>query len=291
MPRGLPGFVDRAALRERLRTMPMTTDHKPGTDAHQVISWLTRLHLLQGVPFAYLVPDIGMLPAESIRFFQVDRAWLEALIDGAFSVGATRATSDCGTALRALVAPVVRENLRRVRAALVGDAEPGAAPEAITGFLLRSAVVPGWPGMEVRCYADAKARSHLPLLRLERVAPALLLCLAGGLLQRVDLQEPPEGLHFGVDEAPPPSPAPWQKRLRYASGNGSAQVGSWIPGGVQPVTFRPGTTTVLHVNALAQAMAPRVWASPLPSPAKFTAAQFGLEMVETGQAVSFQVRS
>jgi hypothetical protein len=299
MPRELPGIVDRAALRERLGAMPIPQDPQPGTDEHQVISWLTSLHLLYGVPFAYLVPDIGMLPVESIRFFQVDNAWVEALIDGAFSVGAPRATSDSGTVLRATAAPAARARLRRVRTALAGDtgtgteagAEADGAPGAITGFLLRSAVVSGWPGLEVRGYADTAAQHPLPLLRLERISPSLLFCLLGGVLQRVDLQEPPESLHFGVDPAAPSSPTPWQKQLRYASGHSTTQVGSRIPGGVQQVTLRPGTTSVLQIDALAQAMTPRVWASAPPSPTSFTAAQFGLEMVEGAQWVSFQVRS
>jgi hypothetical protein len=296
MPRELPRLADRAALSERLGAAAVE-DPRPGTDEYQVISWLTRLHLLHGVPFAYLVPDIRMLPAESIRFFQVDNAWIEALIDGAFSVGATRGTTQAGAALRKAAAPAVRARLRSVRAALAEGAQASAqtrtqtsaAPEAITGFLLRSAVVSGWPGMEVHCYADTEARQPRPLLRLERVSPSVLLCLIAGVLRRVDLREPPEGMHFGVAAAPPQSPAPWQKQLRYASGNDAVAVGSFIPGAVQQVTLRPGTTTVLRVDALAQAMAPQVWAPPPPSPVRFTAAQFGLEMVEGVQTVSFQV--
>jgi len=290
MPRTLPGFVDRAALRERLQATALPDDPQPGTDEYQVVSWLTQLHLLQGVPFSYLVPDIHMLPAESIRFFQVDNAWVQALLDGAFSIGAPRGTADAGTVLRTRTAPAVRARLGRVRAALVGGEAADDAPEVITGFLLRSAVVSGWPGLEVRCYADTEGQQPLPLLRLERVAPALLFCLLGGVLQRVDLQEPPEGVHFGVDPAPPSSQDPWQKQLRYASGNATTEVGSFITGAQQPVQLRPGTTVVC-VDALAQAMAPDVWASPPPSPAQFTAAQFGLEMVEGVQSVSFQAEA
>ena len=297
MPRDLPGFVDRAALRERLGATAIPQDPQPGTDEHQVISWLTSLHLLYGVPFAYLVPDIGMLPVESIRFFQVDSAWLEALIDGAFSVGAPRATTGSGAALRAAAVPAARARLRRVRATLAGDTGAGTetdgTPEAITGFLLRSALVSGWPGLEVRGYADTEAQHPLPLLRLERISPSLLFCLLGGVLQRVDLQEPPESLHFGVESAPT-GPARWCKQLRYASGDGSILVGSWIPGRVQQVTLRPGTANVLQIDVLARAMAPQVWAPPPPPPPPpppFTAAQFGLEMVEGAQSVRFQVRS
>ena len=38
-------------------------------------------------PFHYLVPDERILPAESIRLFQVDPIWIECLVDGAFSIG------------------------------------------------------------------------------------------------------------------------------------------------------------------------------------------------------------
>lgn len=296
MPRELPGFVDRAALRARIAAMPVSQDPAPGTDEHQMISWLTSLHLLHGVPFAYLVPDIGMLPVESIRFFQVDYAWVEALIDGAFSIGAPRATDDSGAVLRAHTTSAARARLRRVRAALTGDAETGAeqgaetgGPEAITGFLLRSAAVSGWPGLEVRGYADTAAQHPLPLLRLERISPTLLFCLLGGVLQRIDLLEPPEGVHFGVETAPSSAPTPWQKQLRYASGDAGTSVGSPIPGAVQPVMLRPGTTNVLRINALAQAMDPHVWPPPPPPPAPFTAAQFGLEMIEGAQRVTFQM--
>ncbi|MYS80935.1 hypothetical protein GTZ85_12100, partial [Streptomyces sp. SID5474] len=37
-----------------------------------IVAWLDRLRLLHGVPFADLVPDERMLPAESLRLFHVD---------------------------------------------------------------------------------------------------------------------------------------------------------------------------------------------------------------------------
>ena len=54
---------------------------------NHVLQWLTRLRLLEGVPFSYIVPSNEMLPNESIRFFHVDRNWLDALVDGALSTG------------------------------------------------------------------------------------------------------------------------------------------------------------------------------------------------------------
>ena len=55
----------------------------------QTMRWLTRLRLLEAVPFQYLVPTEDMLPTETIRFFHIDRNWVDALIDGAISVTLT----------------------------------------------------------------------------------------------------------------------------------------------------------------------------------------------------------
>src|SRR5262245_19805440 len=71
--------------------------------------WLGRLRLLKGVPFNYLIPDEGMLPPESIRFFYLDMNWVDALLDGAFSIGRnlTKTEKAPGNNLDAAVMPAV----------------------------------------------------------------------------------------------------------------------------------------------------------------------------------------
>ena len=69
----------------------IVTDRDPDDGEHVVPGelrrFLARLRLLHGVPFSYLVPDAKLLPIESIRFFYIDRAWTDALVQGALSVG------------------------------------------------------------------------------------------------------------------------------------------------------------------------------------------------------------
>ena len=271
-----------------------------GTDEEQVVAWLTRLHELRGVPFSYLIPDIAMLPPDSIRFFQVDVGWVEALLDGAFSIGYVPAANGVAAAAAPAFKAAAREGLGAHRAALVetamrasvtGDSDrayaatPGA-PEALTGFLVRSAVVSSWPGIEVRGFADVAATQPLPLVRLENVAPATLLCLFGGVLARVDLQEPSEGVHFGVDRADPDG---WRKALRYADGDAAHEAGTFIDGVSVPVPMRgDGTSRVIRLADAATAMSTLVWAGPEPA-SGFTAAEFGLEMVEGIESVSFRI--
>jgi hypothetical protein len=168
-------------------------------------------------------------------------------------------------------------------AAPAARAEGDAGDGAVSGFLLRSAVVAGWPGMEVRGFADAAGTRPLPLLRLEAVSPSILLCLFSGRLAAVELREPAEALHFGVEEAD----GVLAKELRYASGDGTHAVGSFTGTSVA-VPLRSADTRVVSVAALAASMQDLVWTSPRPAGARFTAAEFGLEMVEGVQVVDFR---
>lgn len=154
-----------------------------------VNDWFTGLGTLHDVPYNYLVADERELPQPSIRFFAVDPAWMACLLDGAFSIGRVVAGKAAGDASLRSAIPV---------------------PGPMSGFLLRSPVVAGWPHLEVEGYDVAVAgnagfvppgiETHiLKLLRMERIAPDTLLCIFAGDLKTVDLHEKTEVIHFGVD--------------------------------------------------------------------------------------------
>jgi hypothetical protein len=180
--------------------------------------WLSRLKLLHGVPFNYLVPDERMLPPESIRFFYVDMNWVDALIDGAYSIGRNLAVKPSGKKTLAQVKDavtheLVRPDVNRSAASIRSDAL-GQPPidmdfsQVISGFLLRSEIVQHYPGLGVNAYLDGQAPDQtqtptlMPILRFERLGPAsdTLLCLLVGDVYRVDLHEAPEQLHYGFDD-------------------------------------------------------------------------------------------
>ena len=155
-----------------------------------VVSWLSRLRLLEGVPFPYIVPSEGMLPNDSIRFFHVDRNWLDALVDGALSVGIIDSrgalaatdvedredlyqklmtqlnereiTADSyrrSAAAYSKVKSVDFEQMRSMnnsdRFTAIGQIFSGIKYEmggSITGFLLRSSIVRDYPGLEITAY-------------------------------------------------------------------------------------------------------------------------------------------
>jgi hypothetical protein len=200
----------------------LAVDRDPDDGDHVVPGelrrFLARLKLLHGVPFSYLVPDARLLPPESIRFFYIDRAWTDALVQGALSVG-TVSSADRAQ-LEAVYPHVVAEvddTERRIRKPRNEKPLKGSSG-TITGFLLRSRAVSGWPNLHVRAYdrdvvkddaLTTAAESHpsrMKLLRLERLAPAVLLALFDGVPAVVHIEEPRQGLQFGVrmdPQAPP----------------------------------------------------------------------------------------
>ncbi len=67
-----------------------------------------------------------------------------------------------------------------------------------SGFLLRSRVVAGWPGVEVTAKTNATQDKTLPnILRFEQIADGVLFCLARGTVEEVRFREPREGITFG----------------------------------------------------------------------------------------------
>lgn len=185
--------------------------------AASIYIWLAKLKLLHGVPFRYLVPDERMLPPESIKFFNLDLNWVNALVDGAFSIGNHAAKnvenqtmmhklSDLSKPLVARQANNAARNTRpkAFKLSEVTNKDPFAP---VTGFLLRSEVVSGWKGLQVTAFdkdhypgiSDENNVKYLKTLRLEHLSDTLILALFEGQAYRVDIHEPSEGLHFGFD--------------------------------------------------------------------------------------------
>ncbi|MGE0683356.1 MAG: hypothetical protein AB7P69_20955 [Candidatus Binatia bacterium] len=145
------------------------TSSKPDIP-EEVTSWLGRLVLLYGVPFQYLMPEEDMLPRESLRFFFLDPIWMQCLVQGACSIGSNGyGDRIIDSAMNAWVQPNqpdektqaslankkaagVRDRLRKQYEDVPLPAKDAWLDWPLTGFLLRSAVVEGWRGLEVMAY-------------------------------------------------------------------------------------------------------------------------------------------
>jgi hypothetical protein len=236
-----------------------------------IVRFLARLRLLEGVPFNYLVPDAAMLPMETIRFFYVDRNWLDALVEGALSVGTVNSSDR--EQLAALY-PIVRNEVdvaeRMVRMkdadapAVDAEGRPLGVAGPMTGFVMRSKIVSGFPGLHVRAYAtdtrpddqtipemDTSA-DRVRLLRMERLAPAVLLVLFDGVPAVVHIEEPRSGIQFGVRVDPDaPNTAKALLPLRdVVHPNAGFLKESNGDDRTVPVPFRKGAPGVINIHEL-----------------------------------------
>lgn len=247
-------------------------------------SWLANLSLLRGVPFNYLVPDERLLPKESMRFFYIDPQWLACLIHGAFSVGR-----------------VTRDDHARDKATLAQLKQNPS--NFVSGVLLRSAVVAGWPDLQVDAFnhefeaesqeaQEIAADKKLLCLRQEILSQNVLLCLfAGRELKQanggavsylegdakiIDIHQKPERLHFGVDLAVDKNGSrSFSKRLRDQAGNEIADSSTPVPLRSRNVV---DIATLLNTDALKKALVSQDVLNP---------AQFAMEMIEGVQKVRF----
>ena len=169
-----------------------------------IVEWLAQTALLHGVPFSNLVPDERMLPAESIRFFYLDPNWIDAVIDGALSAGIqssrdSQFTQILRDPLHDAVDGAILEVRNKLRAVPSGGPAPALGTRA--GFVLRSALVEGWPGLEIRAWSSADSTTPMKPLRLDRVAPGVMIAIYPDTPVKVELNEPSEGLVFGMEDA------------------------------------------------------------------------------------------
>ncbi len=223
-----------------------------------IFQWLAKLKLLHNVPFRYLVPDERMLPPESIRFFYLDVNWVDALVDGAYSIG--RYTTGLGDstplynkvegALSAALHEGANTAARNIRSNIF-KAETSSNPasfETITGFLLRSQVVKGWPGLQVNAYSKDNYPADpnwdgtsLKMLRLEHLSDEVIIGIFEGETYQLDIHEPSEGLHFGFDTTAGSTADQLFKNLRSAQDGSAINIELKPDDFTQNQVFRPGT--------------------------------------------------
>ena len=222
------------------------------TDLDPVAQWLATLMLLVPVPFHALVPDERMLPAESLRVCYADANWIGAAVDGALSIALESSLQTfydavIGDTVRAAAADAVR--IRRAVATGVSPAAPGPPSAVTAAFLLRSALVAGWPNLTVRGFDQAGA--PVALLRLDRLGPSVLVGLFDGVPAAIEFAEPHEGVSYGAEEGQiglrnlrTPNPHGWELGQVIPG----ATVRLYDPAGQQPGCLRSAASRVLVLD-------------------------------------------
>jgi hypothetical protein len=269
----------------------------PATVPQCILDWMARLMLLENVPFEYLVSNRAMLPSESIRFFTIDSNWLFRAVEGAASAG----TSSSRDVLQTLtmvdqLAQKAAANASAIRTQdrlKSGAASTPASTVPVSsgtwsGFLLRSRAVEGWPGVEVT--ASDSNGNQLPLLRMDRLSPTVLLCLFKGIATKASLMEPPETLHFGIFRDDKNNPYVVLRGLGFSGQN----PGMPLSGSPQAAVAMRASTTfpgVVDTAGTAANLVTALKAKQSLSPQNiFTSAEYAIEMVRAAGVQSF-VRS
>lgn len=247
-------------------------------DDSELNDFFQSLNLLKGVPFFYIVPDEAMLPPEALRVFCLDQNWVDCLIDGAMSIGrnctidkqhdaaiypSMTESSFCGSALQ--------------RDTCFGLDCSNNAPEAVrTGFLLRSHIVSGWPGMEVKCYNNSR---ELTILKLEIIGGEILFCIADGIIDAIEFTEPAESLHFGIMEK---GGRLYKQLVSLKAGELSKSLKDELN-----IPFRSGVSGVIDIAKLAKGVQdnPNVCAKN----AAFSSLEFAVEMLNKQSVVTIKL--
>jgi len=293
-----------ATLNDPNKLTALFADNDDITVPVEVTKFLAKLKLLNGVPFNYLTPDVRMLPQESLRFFYMDTAWVDALLEGALSIGnSTSSDAIVGQAVAPMVHKAATGHAKKIRKAFLSGVKPNEIADDDnendssfsptfnpTGFLLRSEVVTGWPGLEVKGY-DSQGNS-VDHLRMDHLGEGVLLCIFNGIVTKVEIQQHPEALHFGVDDFASPDPKDYTKSFRYIDAVDGHPAGSpvdnkkTIPPLKIPEYTRTAVSSVLKIDDLAAAMQSAL-SDGISYKGPFTSAEFALEMVEGVQQVTF----
>ena len=248
-----------------------------------ITDFLGKLTLFYGLPFNYLVPNNEMLPLESLRVFEIDPDWIEMLIDGATSIGRrTGSHMEFDRMMRETRKKEAVIEANKIRARNIEgntDVVNMDSQPPVSGFLLRSGIVAGWPGLEVEAFD--KNGNPVNMVRMDRLSKDVLLCLFSGDFTTLKLKEPPEGLHFGADY----TAGVYTKELRSLKKTNFGQTidgqhSLTIP--LRKVGAGTPTSRVVNIQELQNNFIKKLKACGQSVP-PFTSAEFAVQMIETAQ--------
>lgn len=163
------------------------------TDWMRVLGWILDRMYLDNIPPHYLISDPTHLPPESLRFFHIDRNWIDAMIDGALSIANHMQCYD--SKLRTVIKKMVNAYFKTTldtgpdsktsddaNSKTSGDpgsgtsGRPGLRPQVPTyGFLLRSDICSQFPHLVVE--AEMPNLLGAPILYHKNLDNGVMLCL------------------------------------------------------------------------------------------------------------------
>jgi len=169
-----------------------------------VMSWVLDRMYLWNLPSHYFVPDPSHLPRESLRFFHIDRNWVNAMIDGGLSVGNQMQN------LQDTARGCIKDAIEKYLQTPLGEGNHAYLPQVPThGFLLRSELITKYPDLIVEApYPDSTSQTDrlkkpVTILRQENLDSSVLLSLfdrepGGADFKQLILRQPPHQQSFAA---------------------------------------------------------------------------------------------
>ncbi len=184
------------------------------------------LRLLNDIPLTYLLTDPSDLDEETIKFGVLDINWIDAYLDGAFSIGRV-CESDCQidkslkksfkankNQINYLRIPrmqkmhpnhIVKQTLLQKQK--TNDSDNVIDCSNISVVLIRSDLVKMKKELHYIGYDKDSFDKHnlkatkepLPSLRFEKISDDIMICLFSGIVDTFIIEEPSTGLKFGCD--------------------------------------------------------------------------------------------
>lgn len=155
------------------------------TDWMMVLGWILDRMYLDNIPAHYLISDQTHLPPESLRFFHIDRNWIDAMLDGALSIANHMQCYDSKirTVIKIMVNAYFKAPLDTEPDSKTDDdansktsGKPKLLPQIPTyGFLLRSDICSQFPHLVIE--AEMPNPRGAPILYHKNLDKGVMLCL------------------------------------------------------------------------------------------------------------------
>jgi hypothetical protein len=162
----------------------------------------------------------------------------------------------------------------------------------LSGYLLRSPAVESWIGLEATAEGvDSTGRALKPMqiLRMDRLAPDILMCIYNGKVTKIEVKQPPEAIHFGAASRAGAPGAHVKTSLRRIKG-AFATMGEVCAGTTRVDVPTNGVRAVKVAELAGMLKAQLKDKGELGSSEPFTSAEFAVEMIESPAKVTFAVR-
>lgn len=138
-----------------------------------VLKWVLDRLVFSNIPTHYLVTDGSHLPEESVRFFEVDTRWMNAMVDGALSLANYIDQEDDK------VRKAIFHAIHLYRTTPIPELDGERPPLPVYGCYVRSALITKFPDLKVEIRRGGRPIEHeeLILLRHDIVNVDTMFCL------------------------------------------------------------------------------------------------------------------